>query len=305
MSPVNPEELEALVGTGAAPAARVTQRDFGSPLRLGAERLAALTGRFTHVLHHLSTQLSAELGQTIAVELVGVREVHADVVRQGLDGPLAAARFECAGQPGWAVWSAEAAVRAVETLLCGSSPKAEPRPLSELEVGIVLGALEGIVRELAGAAGVQVDRFQAVTTLVTFGAWNDAGDRADPERVAVDLRLPLGREQSELMVYFPGLAGPPAQEALPAALPAHLQEVEVVLSARLGEVEVALSELLRLEHGDVIPLGTAEDGTLSLVADGVELAHAELGTSEGRLAVRLTEVHAPPSPAHKHKGKQP
>jgi flagellar motor switch protein FliM len=305
VSPVNHDEIEALIGTGAAPAARVAQRDFGSPLRLGAERLSALSRRFELVMHRVSTQLSAELGQPLQVELGDVREIHADIVRQGLDGPLAAARFECAGQPGWIVWTAEAAVRAVETLLCGSSPKAAPRPLSELEVGLVLGALEGIVRELASAAGVQVDRFQAVTSLTTFGTWTDPGDRADPQRVAVELHLLLGREPTELHVYLPGLGASVAQAAVPAALPAHLQPVEVILCARLGEVEVPLSELLELEHGDVISLGTDEDGTLAVTLDGLELARARLGTSEGRLAVRLTKIHEPASPPAKHKGKQP
>jgi flagellar motor switch protein FliM len=292
VTPLDAEEVEALIGARAAPA-RVAERDFARPLRLGAERLAALRRRLEIVLHKASTRLSSELGRAYRLELAGIREVHADAVRQGLSEPLAAARFQSAGQPAWAVWSNDAAVRALEMLLCGSVAKTTARALSELEASIMLGALEAVVRELAGAAGAVVDKFQAVTALATLGTWTEAGDGADPGRVALDLHVRVASEQSELVVYLPGLAPPAAAPPAPETLPEHLDPVEVVLSARLGEIEIALCELLDLEHGDVIPLGTPEDGTLAVTVDGFEFARAQLGTSEGSLAVRLTEVHPP------------
>jgi len=292
VTPVAPEEVEALIGAPAAPPARVLERDFAQPLRLGAERQADLRRRLETVLHRASGRFAAELGRPFQIRLDGIREVHADVVREGLAEPLAAARFQSDGEPCWVVWSNEAAVRALETLLCGSAPKSTARALSELEASILLGALEALVRELAGAAGTAVERFQAVTALGTLGTWSEAGPAADPGRIAVDLSLRAGGEETELVVYLPALA-PPAAEPLPEALPQHLDPVEVVLSARLGEVEVALSELLLLEHGDVIPLGTPEGGMLAVTVDGFEFARASLGTSEGRLAVRLTEVESP------------
>jgi flagellar motor switch protein FliM len=61
-----------------------------------------------------------------------------------------------------------------------------------------------------------------------------------------------------------------------------------------------LSDLLALEDGDVIPLGTLVDGTLSVTVDGHEFARGALGTSGGTLAVRLTQIIRPRSAEAKH-----
>jgi flagellar motor switch protein FliM len=304
VSAVEPEEMEALVGERTAEAPRVLERDFAQPLRLGATRAHALEKKLVHGIQRVEARLSEELGRPYVASLAGLREVHAEAASAGLTEPLAAVRFSVAGQPGWAVWNCEAAVRAVETLLCGAPGKNLARALSELEATIVLAATEGAVREVANFAELAVDGFRVVTTLPAFGSWQEAGELADPHRLAVDLKLRLGELVTELAIYLPGMTPEAEAPQAPAELPEHLDLVEVTLSAQLGEVEVPLAELLKLEHGDVISLGAPEGGTLAIMADEVQLARALLGTHEGRLAVRLTEVAAPEALPAARQGKR-
>jgi flagellar motor switch protein FliM len=291
---VDPEELASL--TGAAPAqgsGDVVERDFGKPLRLGAARLTAIRRRFEIGLFRLGHDVSEALGSTYDVKLLGLREVHADTVREGLAEPLALTRFTVGGQIGWAVWDCPSAVRAVERLLCGTSPTVADRALSGLEIDLVAGFLSTLVSAVASASDVEPADVRPVRVLGTMGTWSEADDHADPHRLAFDLQLSRGDEQSELSIYLPGLARVAAEGESappPSDPPLHLSDVDVELSARLGEIEIPLSELLALENGDVIPLGTPIDGTLSVTVDGHEFARGVLGTSGGLLAVRVTQI---------------
>ena len=291
---VDPQEVEALTGDAAEQAAAFAGRDFAQPLRLGAERLLEIRRRVEAVLFKLTGHVQSELCAPYEVSLEDVREIHADQVRAGLEGSLAAARFGCRGQVGWAVWDNGAAVRAVETLLCGRAPSDADRPLTQAEAGIVASMLERVSAELGSAFEMELDAFEAVTGLGSFGSWHEPGKLADPHRVAFDLALSDGTNTSEVSVYLAGF-GAEAAPAAPALLPGHLDEVEVELSARLGEIEIPLNELLGLEPGDVIPLGSPTSGTLAVTVDGWEFARARLGKSGERLAIALTELNPPGS----------
>ncbi|MEM7309992.1 MAG: FliM/FliN family flagellar motor switch protein [Planctomycetota bacterium] len=292
---VDPQEVEALTeGLASAPSGEHAARDFAQPLRLGQARLAAFRRRVEGMEFPLTKHVTDQLGVATEVKLVDAREVHADVVREGLEDPLAAVRFRCGGQIGWAVWDADAAVHAIEQLLCGSSPTEGPRRLSGLEADLLVAILGKPIERLAEAGDVAVESVQAVTNLSSLGSWQELGSAADPHRVALDFELKAGDESSELHVYLPGFSNDgQAPEAPAEALPEHLDPVAIELSVRLGAAEIPLSELLALEDGDVIPLGTPTNGTVAVTVDGWELARARLGQSEGKLAIALTEVIQP------------
>jgi len=291
---VDPEEVAALTGAedSQAESRHVSERDFGKPLRLGDGRLGALRRKLEIGLFQLGNEVSATLGSTYEVALTDVREVHADVVRDGLEEPLSVLRFTAAGQIGWAVWDCPAAVRAVERLLVGTAPADADRALSELEMELVGGVLHLLVESIAKTAEIEIEDPRGTRVLGTMGTWQEVGKGADPHRVAFDVALKRGDEQSELTIYLPGLgrAAEVEEQAPPADVPEHLERIAVELSARLGEIELPLADLLALEDGDVIPLGTPIDGTLSMTVDGHEFARAILGSSRGTLAVRLTEI---------------
>ena len=295
MSNVDPQEVEALMEQPAGSGRQVSERDFGQPLRLGAGKVEALRRRIEGELFRVSTRLGEELAQPFQVDLADVREVHADAARAGLEEPIAALRFHCAGQVGWAVWDNTAAVGAIETLLCGKTPDEVDRGLSSLEQAILLKAIGDVVRTVAEQSEVEIKELGATAGLGTFGTWHEAGSAADPHRVVFDLTLNLGEDSSELHVYLPGLDGQRETDEELKELPGHLDVVDVELSARLGEIELPLSELLGLENGDVVPLGTPTNGTLAVTVDGWEFARARLGKCEGRLAISLTEVNQPGS----------
>ncbi len=291
---VEPQEVEALVGLlgqDASKPARVSDRDFDQPLRLGQRALEEIERRTEGVLLAVSRHLASELQQELRVELAALREVHADLVRSRLSEPLAAVRFQAAGQPGWLVWDNEAAVAAVERLLCGDASSEESRPLSELERNILGRVLGGVARAIGEVHSVSAEGFEVVDAVGTFGSWRDAGEVADPHRLCFDLVVKHGEDSSDLQLYLPGFhAGDAASDAeAREELPGHLAEVAVELTALLGETEVPLAELLALEEGDVIPLGVPGDTTLAITIDGCQVARARLGTSEGRFAIALTE----------------
>ena len=148
---------------------------------------------------------------------------------------------------------------------------------------------------MAESLGVETGSFEFVHAVDSIGAWEDGGEGADPHRVRIELALECGEETSALVLFLPGF-GPPAAaagEEPPAALPAHLGQVEVEVGAAFVECEIPLSELLQLEEGDVIPLGSSDE-PIRVRIEGLDVARARLGRNRGRFAVSIIETKNDP-----------
>ena len=297
---LSPDEAQALLaavrpsGQGGTPAA-VETRDFGRPQRLSARASEELRKRVQGALRECEQALGRALRTDITLELAELGEVNAQGLFDELVEPFALARFDVGGQPAWARWDIAGAVSAIERKLGMQTSAAKERALSALERRFLVELFEGVVAPLVKALNAKASNVRIVAEAENAGAWSEGGPGADRARLRLHLVCNGLGAPSGIDLWLPGVAArEPAQEPAPQSLPRHLDDVSVWISARLGARDVPLAELLAIEAGDVIPLGTSADGGIEVLAEDVPCARARLGRSEGRIALRIEEVGPPP-----------
>lgn len=297
---VQPEEAQAILdalraSNGEGPdAASVAARDFARPLRLSQRALDDVARRIAGVLEDCGKELSRTLRVAHVLSVAQLREESAEGLFEDVGAAFVVLRFEVDGQPGWFSWDPAAAVAAVEVALGALEARVAERPLTAVERGVAGRMLESLLQRLAAAAGVKVAAARMISRPEDLGTWRDAGPLADRARLRLRLELEGPACRGGLDLYLPGVAGDDGDTEPPAgALPAHLDPVGVELSAHLGTSDVPLRELLALEVGDVIPLDTPEDGTVTLLVENVPCARARWGTRHGQLALQIQDVTRP------------
>ena len=297
---LDPEEARSLLGpseparrgSGGAPggpAGGVEPRDFARPIRLSPRELDGIEARLAGRLPAVAAGLERALRGKHALRLVEVSEVGCEGLFDALGGPLAALRFEVAGQPGWLVWDLLPALAAVEVALGSGEPEVSaPRSLSSVERKVMQRLVSPVVEATVEALGLKLAALAVARDRGELGSWRDGGERADRRRLFVHLELDGPGGPSVLRVYVPGVDPRRSASRRPAAaLPTHLEQVKVELSARLGASDVPLAELLALEPGDVIPLTARAEDPLDVYAENRLRARAVLGSRNGRLAIRI------------------
>ena len=290
--------VQAVLGR-AQPAGAVAARDFRQPRRLGAERLRELHRLVKNLLPALEKRLLESSGLALGLSIEALVERDVEVLLAGLPEPLCVLRFRCQKDPAWLAWDSAAAVGTVETIFGARGAAGTTRPLSPAEIKVASLFLAELVKGVAPALGIAPADFALVQVASELGSWREAGEGAQAHRLELALGLTRGDAKSVVRLFLPGVSAGAASaaEKLPAALPGHLECVEVELSARLSGCEISLDQLLALEEGDVIPLDARLGDPTTLSVEGLTLAHARLGSHRGRLAVRIERLHVQPEPA--------
>ena len=290
--------VQAVLGR-SKPAGAVASRDFKQPRRLGAERLKELHRLVKNLLPALEKRLHETSGLALGLAIETFAERDADALFAGAQEPLCVLRFRCQKDPAWLAWDSTAAVATVETIFGAKASAGSARALSPAETKVASLFLAELVKGVAPALGIAPADFALVQVASELGSWREAGEGAQSHRLELALALTRGESKSIVRLYLPGVSAGAASAAenLPAALPGHLERVEVELSARLTGCEISLDQLLALEEGDVIPLDARLGDPTTLSVEGLTLAQARLGSHRGRLAVRIERLHVEPEPA--------
>jgi flagellar motor switch protein FliM len=296
-SNVEPEEVQAILDLTSEDAARpaeVAPRDFARPLRLSPDELALAQTRLRKTLPVVETKLARTLRTAHALEMTEAGEVNVEGLFADASEPLAVLCFRAAGQPGWLVWQPGPALSAIEIALgAAEAPEVEARPLTSVEQGMLENLLSVIATELAGCLGVGLDDFTVTTAADELGTWRDGGELADPRRLRAQLAFEGPGGSSEMSLYLPGVDPAAPTNGDPEAtapLPRHLEEVRITVAARLGQSDVPLADLLAIEVGDVIPLDAPTGEPLVLYVEDKLSARGVLGSKNGNLAVRVSDV---------------
>ncbi len=294
---VEPEEAEAINAlveeeSSVEKSTAVVQRDFRQPQRFNSKSIGDFQKAITRRLPELEKALRETFKLPISAEVMEVDEVGAEGLFDKLEAPIALAEFEIAGQPAWIRWSIRAAVKAIEHLL-GSDGEPEPRKLSNIENYLLqdtFGAVTGVITK---ALELESTELSMIETPEEIAGWQEAGEEAEEHRLFVAIRIEGLGESSVIHLYLPGVqarSSSAASEKEAAPLPGHLHTVDVELGAHLGCSEIPLNDLLSLELGDVIPLGTLLSEPLQILVEGFECGTAEMGTHNGNRAIRVIEV---------------
>lgn len=295
---VEPEEIQAIVEAVQPKVDRqvaVALRDFDEPRRISAAQRARLERTLDRVLPGLGTDLQGLLRSPRKLTLGSITEVDSRGLFADRPAPFVIACFRCHGQPGWVAWESTAAAACSEIILSGVEPEgeADARRLTPAEARLVedlLAHILGAVLEPLGAAAEDIRLTQHPQELL--GEDEEEDERADTQRLLVHLQLDGPGGASELQLYLPGIVPEEGAETHTplAAMPDHLGQVQVDVRALLGSVEVPLGDLLRLEVGDVIPLGVEAGGQLDLVVEEVPCALVRWGRHGERLSVQIERL---------------
>ncbi len=300
MTDVQPEEVEAILAMVGEDRRRkeVAQRDFRQPRRLDQEGIATVRRLVSRALAGVDKHLTATLRASHPLALVDASETSAEGLLAQARAPLAMARFEVDGQPGWVRWDVPTAVTCIERVLGSSSGSASERRLSRTERRMLCELLGGVVRPVADALGVRCERFASIGEPADIGSWRDGARGGDAHRLRIEIGYERPEGASAFEIWMPGVSRAPgltgASCEAASALPEHLCAVDVVVSASLGAVEVRLADLLALDPGDVIPLEAPAGAPIELCVDGRAVATAELGARKGRRVVRIASVRPAP-----------
>jgi len=298
-SRVGREEMDALHGARPRPAQPVESRDFSRPRRLSGERRERVARAVRTALLGLEAQLGNLLRRTVRIELGAIGELSIEGYFATVPDPLAVLAFRAGGHPAWIVWDAPSAVIAVEQVLGAPEPRAQERPLSMLERNVLDRILSIPAERLCVALGLSSSHHSVPAKREQLGTWRDAGERADPHRVSIELLIDVVGTKSSLRVYLPTNEFLESDEhQVPLSpnekLPLHLDDVTVEVAVRLGHTELPLRDLLGLEVGDVVPIDALASAPVTLHADNRRFALGKLGRRRGRLAVRLSEISTGP-----------
>lgn len=282
----------------AAKPASVVARQFDQPLRLSANDLESLREKLRRALADCARELSAAVRSPVELELAELAEANAETVHGAHTQPFAALRFEVNKQPGWLIWDRKAAIDTLEVALGAAAPgNNQVRALSPVERSTFVRMFGGLVKRVASSLGLDATAYLLCQELESLGTWRQGGDKAEPQRVRLEVSVSALGATSLLHLYVPGVvsAAPASAKLAPQApLPQHLSTVPVELKVILGAANVPLSDLLALELGDVIPLDCELGDTLQVCVEDRPCLRAKLGKSRGKLAVRIESIQRPP-----------
>lgn len=274
----------------------VSPRNFSKPRRLSPDEIQDVRKRAREALPGIAEHLTSSLRKTHELEVLEVNEVDAATIFSAVPEPFAIAKFDVGGQPGWLVWESAAALSAAEILLGASEPGApEARAFSTLERRSIERLLTPIVAAMGAFLGLKTSDLSVLHSVDGIGSWIDGGANAEPCRLRLALTFDGPGGASHLDLYLPGIhphrAGERATQPA-AALPQHLEEVEVNLVARLGANHIPLAQLLSIEVGDVIPLEAPVTEPLRLYVEDVPqpCGRGHLGSKQGNLAIRIEQI---------------
>ena len=297
---VDSEEAQALLGElePGASTPRVASRDFAQLRRLRTDELEEARRLVERVLPSVETQLQSSLRGSAELVLLECSERNARGLFAEESGPAALLRFRCQGHPGWCRWELAPAIRTLERILGSAGDdgeQTEPRVLSGLERTLLERVLRGVVLEIGAALGLALDSFEAVPTFKHAGTYADCDGAPDPYRLGLELELRQPEGSSPLALALPvpersWIRREAAPESGADGLPVHLGSVPLDLAVHLGTAELALSDLLALEPGDVVPLTSPIGRPVTLDVDGRAIGLARLGSNQGRLAIRITDL---------------
>jgi len=291
----------------ATPPADTVEYDWTCPHRFTAAERRRLDAFAQRTAERLGGALAALLRTVATFGAAEVAERYASGTAHGETPVYRVALHDAAGDPCGLVQLPAVQARGwVETLLGGSAgPDKGERPLSSLESDLLLDLVSAIVQSLATASkeagGPDLHRGDAVIAEAEPVpvenddefcqlAFKATGDNAQDE-VTVLLR-------SDLLDAIAGRSNATAETLTPkqaqARLLGHLSTAPVQVTARLGTARISVRDLMSLEAGDVVVLGTGASEPITVEVGGQAALRGAPATFDGRYAVQVLDLRDHP-----------
>ncbi|MCP3914817.1 MAG: hypothetical protein GY711_04555 [bacterium] len=309
---VEQEEVEAIreaVEPLAVQRKAVETRDFRRPRRLSRAHLSAVKHSLEVAMPKAAAAIATPLRKTHKLTIASVSETDAGELFDSLVPPFLVYGFPCGMGRGWLVWDTAPAAATCETILSGTvegDGDAAARSLSPTERRVARSLLDALVAPITRSLGLHARSGALALERDELSTLAEESPTADTRRLLVHMMFEGPGAPSEMRVYVPAKFPAIDPFEVEDEAPEHLEEVPFELSATLGSVEVSLAELMRLEVGDVIPLGVTKGESIQIHIGERARATAQWGRHQGRLAIRIEDLQQmPPASGAQSAGTPP
>ena len=282
---------------------RVTTYDFRRPNKVGREHVRALQVVHETFARQLSTILSTTLRTLCPVTVGSIEQQTYDEYTFALENPTSLTILAVDPLPGSAMFHLpqQASLEIVDRLLGGPGGELHPqRPLTEIEVGVLRGLLDRVMRELTYAFESLLPVDARITTIESNPQFAQVAALSDMV-VVTTYDLKIGSREFRASLCFPFTTLQPALEAhedrnasgpadtadaerITAQLGAHLEEAPVELAVEFSSVTLPSRDIIDLQPGDVLPLRHAVTDPLTVSVGGVPCFKAVPGRAGRRMA---------------------
>jgi flagellar motor switch protein FliM len=276
--------------------------DFRRPATLPREQVRAVQLACETFARRYSTLFTSTLRVVSHVTLVSIEQVTYEEYVAGLTTPTLMALIGMEPLPGTAIleFSLATAMVSVDHLLGGPGGPQPQRPLSELEIPLLRGLLDGALEELRYALEpLAVVRPQLGAIEYNPQFVHVAGPQDAMVVASFEMRVGTAEECVATMclplaMILPSLTEDPDVVLTPAQridrdqayrdMAAGLQHVPVEVAVRFIPMRMHPAELVSLRPGDVLRLEHPLTAPMEVRAAGLTFAHAVAGSQGNRLA---------------------
>ncbi len=312
---LSPEEIAALVEAAkqgqlpelSSPSARRRHRvrtvDFSRPTKFTSDHQRRIARSLDTFCQPAATRLSAELRWAIELEAINTTQVTWSAAQSLLPANSLAVTLDVQPIGTRMLLTAEQSfvLTGLECLL-GGSPDRPPRErrLTEIDWSLTRRLLDSIVHQLSlvwqDLAGVSLAGGE-------IELHNDTGQIAsvsEPTLVVV-IESRINKLSSTLALLIPWIAIEPVAQHISSpelvgtgsghddasGIRRALSAVPVTLRAEVAAVELPVAQILALQPGSVVRLGTPADRGVALFAENVQLGNGHPGANGARRAIQV------------------
>ncbi len=299
--------------TGTPRERKVSAYDFKRPNKVSRDHVRALQLVHETFARQFSTILSSTLRALTPISIAAIEQHTYDEYVSPLPSPTFMAILAVDPLPGQGIFHLplHAAMEIVDRLLGGPGGNTHPdRPLTEIEIGVLRGLLERVMRELTYAFESFLDVETRITSTESNPQFAQIVALSDMVVVAT-YDIAIGDDTWEASLCFPYLMLQPALEAyteskrshdadahdlgqVQAMLTDHLPEAPVDLAVHFNPVTLSAQEIVELQTGDVLPLRHRVAAPLTVTGGGVPCFAAMPGRQGRRsAALVIPSAHGP------------
>ena len=292
--------------TGTPRERKVAPYDFRRPNKVSRDHVRALQLVHETFARQFSTILSSTLRTLAPIQVTSIEQRTYDEYISPMSNPTYLAILEVQPLPGQGIFHLPlaAAMEIVERLLGGPGGGEHPqRPLTEIEIGLLRGLLDRILRELTYAFESFMDVETRIASQESNPQFAQVVGLSDMVVVAT-YAVGIGEASWEATLCFPFQMLQPALEAFTESkksaasdvaerqrhqslLHDHLHDAPVDVAVHFNTVRLSGSEIVGLRTGDILPLRHRVDAPLTIAVGGVPCFSATPGKQGRRLAAMV------------------
>jgi flagellar motor switch protein FliM len=280
--------------------------DFRRPTKLNRDHVRTLQIAYETFARQYATLLTSTLRVVGQVNLISIEQLTYDEYVGTLGTPTCMTVLALDPLPGKAIleFSMSSAMATVDHLLGGPGGNQPQRPMTEIELTLLRGFVERVVRDLAYAlksVAVVHPRIEKMEHNPQFAQTAAASDTV----IVSSFEMSIGREECIATLCVPFVALFPlleaaneaqlserdqaAQQAAARMLARSMENVPVEVAVRFAPTALTPKDLVGIEVGDVLQLRHPTAAPLDVTVADLTFARAVPGNRGKRLACLVVE----------------